>query len=689
MRRGLPKRALLPERTESEMGACAFEQNALVIIDGVERKLQRKITATLWQLEDTRNGCFDRFEHADLQRMYVDGSLVFPGSGKVSHCGPANLAITSQEHDVAVLRLAYVREALKVPNSRTSLERSILEVWNRIKIPAKAPGYITVYGWKRRYQASNCDYRVLVDNHRGKGYRKDRYPSDVMKICDQAIETKYMRRERNTYQKTLEDAQNRVKEANRLRLPGEALPLPTRRLIKRLVDKIPAYERHAARYGHDSARNVFRSVKGHIVTTEPLERAEIDHTQLDIEVVDDKTSALLGRPYVTACIDDFSRCILGIYVGFNSPSYQTVQLCLKDCLKPKVRLKEDHPEIQSEWPAHGVMRDLIVDGGLEFHGTSLEKACNSLGINIVISPRRTPWFKGKIERFLGTLNRAVTEGVPGTTFRSISEKGDYDSAKRACITLSTLKKNIMQWIADDYHQRLHRSIDTTPSEMWMSSVSPEDIRYPDESTQIDAVTGRAYQRSLTHNGIVFEGLLYYSPAIHELRRIEDANLKVEIRVNESDLGSIYVLWPKASKPFEVPAMELDYAKGLSLHTHKIIRRRQREGADIDQGSEGRMQVSRDISRRIEQDATLKRKRLGKRAGRYLEGSEKTKVHRELHAGTPIRSSTLLNVANGNSATAESYTQPVHLNGPVNEGTEDLSDDLPNFTARYKGGYEGE
>ena len=445
------------------MGARAFEKNALVKIDGVEHRLDRKVTATLWQLENTLNGYFVRFEHAELQREYVNGTLVFPASANVAHCGPANSAISPQDNEVALLRLAYVREALKVSNSRTYLERSIADVWNKIKNPAKAPSYSTVYLWKRRYQASNGDYRVLVNHTNAKGNRTNRYPSEVLQFCHQAIETKYLRPERNTVQKTLEDARIRVTEANKFRLPSLALPLPTRRLIKRMVDKIPAFDKHAERYGRESARKAFRFVRGHVVTEAPLERAELDHTQLDIIVVDDKTSKRIGRPYVTACIDDFSRCVLGIYVGFSQPSHQTVQLCLNDCYRPKF-LKDEYPEIKSEWPAHGRMRDLVVDGALEFHGTSLEQSCNSLGVNLVISARRTPWFKGKIERFLGTLNRAVTEGVPGTTFRSIAEKGDYDSARHACITLSTLKKNIMQWIADDYHQRPHGWIRHDPSQ---------------------------------------------------------------------------------------------------------------------------------------------------------------------------------------------------------------------------------
>ena len=125
-----------------------------------------------------------------------------------------------------------------------------------------------------------------------------------------------------------------------------------------------------------------------------------------------------SRPASTA-----TRCILGIYIGFNPPSYQSVAACLKDCFLPKVNLHRDYPGIVNEWPAYGVMHNLVVDGGLEFYSASLEQVCLSLNINWIAAPRRTPWFKGKIERFLGTMNRAVAHGVPGTTFSNIFEKG--------------------------------------------------------------------------------------------------------------------------------------------------------------------------------------------------------------------------------------------------------------------------
>ena len=375
-----------------------------------------------------------------------------------------------------------------------------------------------------------------------------------------------------------------------------------------MIADIPAFDKHAARYGHDSAVKAFRGVTGHSVTQAPLERAEIDHTLLDLMVVDDQSGLPLGRPSVTACIDCYSRCILGIYIGFNPPSYQSVAACLKDCFLPKVNLPRDYPGIVNEWPAYGVMHNLVVDGGLEFYSASLEQVCLSLNINWIAAPRRTPWFKGKIERFLGTMNRSVAHGVPGTTFSNIFEKGDYNPAKHAVVTLSTLRKVVRMWIADVYHQQVHRSLHTTPAKMWTSSIRPEDIRLPDETTQLDVVMGRVESRSLTHKGIEFEGLFYNSPELTELRRKEGANLIVEIRITEDDIGSIYVLSPKTSKAYTVPALDCEYANGISLWQHKVIKNYQRRHFDKDYGVDGWLQAKNEIARLIDESLKLKRTR---------------------------------------------------------------------------------
>jgi hypothetical protein len=78
---------------------------------------------------------------------------------------------------------------------------------------------------------------------------------------------------------------------------------------------------------------------------------------------------------------------------------------------PKVNLEQDYPEIVNEWSAHGVMDELVVDGGRDFFSVSLERACAFFNIDWTPSPRLTPWFKPHIERFLKTLNNDVADGV--------------------------------------------------------------------------------------------------------------------------------------------------------------------------------------------------------------------------------------------------------------------------------------
>jgi putative transposase len=602
------------------MATSCFEIGAAVHIDGIEHRLLRMIE-DCWQLEQSKTGRITEFKQVDLLRMIAENRLTFPGSVAVTDSGFASCELSPADFEMAKLRRSYVLAVLNVSNTRKRLEDTIDHAWKKLKSPKTPPGYVSVYRWKRRFLKSKGDIRALVANASSKGNRETRYPAAVVGLCEQSISAKYLSRVRNTIQQTLEDAMRRVKQENDLRPVCDALPIPTRRLIARMIANIPAFDKHSARYGHDAAVREFRSVQEHSVAQAPLERAEIDHTLLDLMVVDDQSGLPLGRPSVTACIDSYTRCILGIYIGFNPPSYQSVAACLKDCFLPKVNLKQEYPGIVNEWPAYGVMRNLVVDGGLEFYSASLEQVCLSLNINWIAAPRRTAWFKGKIERFLGTMNRAVAHGVPGTTFSDIFEKGDYNPANHAVITLATLRKVVRMWIADVYHQQVHRSLQTTPAKMWTSSIRPENIRLPDETTQLDVVMGRVESRTLTHKGIEFEGLFYNSPELTELRRREGANLAVEIRINESDIRSIFVLSPKTSKAYSVPALNQDYAAGISLWQHKVIRNYQRQHSDIDRGVKGWLQAKGEIARLIEESLRLKRIRTHKRIARYREASE--------------------------------------------------------------------
>jgi putative transposase len=192
--------------------------------------------------------------------------------------------------------------------------------------------------------------------------------------------------------------------------------------------------------------------------------------------------------------------------------------------------------------------------------------------------------------------------------------------------------------------------------MWTSSIMPEDIRLPDETTQLDVVMGRVESRSLTHKGIEFEGLFYNSPELAELRRREGANLTVEIRINESDIGSIYILSPKTSKAYTVPALDCEYASGISLWQHKVIKNYQRQHFDKDYGVDGWLQAKSEIAHLIDESLKLKRTRTHKRVARYRESPEQMPPKAKANESAAIRtravtSTTATHISDNPSAVA--------------------------------------
>jgi len=649
------------------MGTSALQQGTKVHFDNRSYILLRKVTDELWQLEDCSTRRIQEYTDDQLRSFYASGQLTFADSNAKyyrSNDSQNYLHIADEQFEEAKIRLAYVKAILNIPNTLEKLTPIIRNIWKQIGKPDTAPNPVTVFRWKTKYLKAGNDIVSLVERHDIKGNRAERYPEEITQIVQQAIDTIYLTTERQTIEDTLDHAITVIERENELRLTELKLPLPTRRLVKRIIETIPAFDRCVARYGRMAALKKFRSVQKHRTTSAPLERAEIDHTILDLMVIDDETNLPLGRPWVTACIDDYTRCILGFHISFEPPSYLTVAHCLKDAFCPKVNLKEKYPITINTWNAHGVMRELVVDNGNEFHSKSLENACFTLGIEIHYSARKTPWFKGKIERFLKTFNDSIAHGTPGTTFRNIFEKEDYDPSKHAVVRISTLQAIARKWIVDVYHQKPHRTLKTPPATAWKSSIKPEDILLPDDLSQIDAILGRSYNnRALTHKGIQLNYLFYNSPELTDLRKQLGDKLFVDIRVNEADLGHIHVLSPDKTRIFKVPALFFDYAKGLSSWQHRVCQNfATRELKKHDPMSW--LQAKEDIRKLIEEEFMHKKQKTRSKIARF-KGEPVTDVQPELpvqpssiqESQKPIPAKTLTVVADMPEASLSQQSRP--------------------------------
>ncbi len=403
-----------------------------------------------------------------------------------------------------------------------------------------------------------------------------RYSERLIEIITEEIESFYLGKRETTIKDTYYHIVSRIVHENNFLLESEKIKLPNLSFIRSEIYKIPAYERVKAKKGYQYAQRIFRSVTGSISANKPLERTEIDHTKIDIMVIDDNTMLPLGRPTITACIDVATRCLLGIYIGFEPPSFLTVAQCIKHAVLPKANLHDEFPNIKNEWEPYGVMETLVVDNGLEFHSNHLEALCYPFGITIQYTPRKKPWFKGIIERHFKTMNEGVAHGYPGTTFSKIFEKDDYDSVKNATITLSTFKEIAHKWIVDIYHVDIHKKLGKKPINAWQENIDKTAIPLPCDVSELDSFLGYVNHRILTHKGIEINSIQYNSKALNNLRLKYGSQLKVTVRSNPTNIGYIYVVDPDTKVPLKVNAINFEYASGLSKWQHDVIRRYARE-----------------------------------------------------------------------------------------------------------------
>lgn len=613
------------------MSRAKFMKGMEAHLEGRVCTFLRQIDGGVWQLEDKVTGELKRLPQTELFDLYLDGRFRFidapeaqPSMSKKKqrenaisqfNCLPEKL------RNRAKYRRRYVEALLTKlgPTPNQALAKEVIKAeWKEIKWPAKPPHYVTVWRWMKRYLPGGNDIRTIVDQYCRSGNRDARLPAKLIEILEASIDKVYMTQERKTVQDTLDYAITEVRRENVLRLEDNQLPMPKLRQVRRLINAIPAYDRYAARHGKRAADIYFRSVRKSPGTSLPLERVEIDHTRLDAFVVDEETMLPLGRPWLTLCIDVHTRAILGFDLSFDPPSHLTVARCLRHAMLPKGDLKEKYPAVKGTWNMFGVMDTLVCDNGAEFHGESLETACLTLGISIQYCPRKQPWFKGPVERLLGTLNRGVAHGVPGTTFSDILEKGDYDAAKNATMTLSTLREILHVWIVDHYHQRPHKTLGDTPAHAWKIETVGLDIPIPADPNELEAILGAIDTRRLTHKGIEINSLFYNSPEVQLISRRLGNNLDVTVRFQADNVGEIHILVPDTGMYLAVPAIDIEYARGLTLWQHKVCRRFAKRNLQGRTDVEALAEAKRRITELVLDDFERKVRRSRNRSHRFLE-----------------------------------------------------------------------
>lgn len=420
------------------------------------------------------------------------------------------------------------------------------------------PSARSVRRWYRLYYASGQDIRVLLPLDCLKGNRDERYDDWVLESIAKVIDNAVLCPTPKTYVDTLSLACDRVKkDADGRDLPGFAQKRGGKRLlgknlIGKLVSKIDRFEKTNRQLGIYEARRRFSVVElgpqGRGINTE----WEVDHTLLDVFVIDPLSKKAFARPWLTAIIDRYTRCIVGFSLSFAPPSWVSVMDALRVAIYPKdhliAGLNRGAFHIENTWDCAGLPDTLITDHGREFKSRSLDETLATLGVKSFQTKKRQPWLKGKIERWFGTIEEFL-HSLPGTTFSKFYQREFYQSEKFAVLTIDQLNWIVAKWVIDVYHQDDHSKIPYPPAEMWRRSMEQYEPRIP-PPVEFEPLMGTVVNRSLRRGGVKFLGLRWDSRAFANLRKKMPKDADVPVRIDPRDLNKAYA-WDEAGSKWVV------------------------------------------------------------------------------------------------------------------------------------------
>lgn len=535
------------------------------------------------------------------------------------------VALRSAERTLAVVKARVEAIMVTLPPLDAASQRTLQEKLS----------WRSAYRWLQSYIGSGNDLRALIPNtlKRG-GKNKSRLATDLNVLMDVVIREQYYRPEKVVIPTLHQIIAARVEEENQLRPANDKLPIPALSTVNRRVAALDMREKFAARHGNRATKRKFKQLGKTDYPEVPLERVEIDHTQIDVIVVDEVTGLALGRLTLTYALDMCTRYPLGYYIGFEPASYYAVMECLYHCIRPKADTRKKY-NTEHLWLAYGMPALLVPDQGREFVGDDLSDSAEQLGFIVQHAPVRTPEFKGGIERAIRSAN-LFYQSIPGTTFSNPIQRGDYDSGNQACITLQELEQVTNIFIVDIYAMRKHAGLGCPPALAWQQAMQAGfSPRVPASAQELEILLGRVIYRTVQRYGIEFENLRYNAPELGYLRNQLKPGTQVKVKYHPGDLSQVHVFNPYAKEgenPYiTAPALEQDYARGKSLWAHQVICRcaHETEGS-VDLAALGRAVLK--IQALVETARKRKRGLIGRRIGRWLEsGNAPSVVERKAQA----------------------------------------------------------
>ena len=534
------------------MAKIDFSYGATVYWDDEEYKVVGADGLTKVNIKHTKYGNVASVSITELSTKPFNDSPVIDLNDHSEH-----------EWDTAKKRLEIIKPLIGTKRSATDIQKisSIHKV-----------GQSTVYRWLSAFE-SNPTLSALIPQTKKRGPKEKRLPKDTNEIINDILEGYYLKKQKHSFKRTY----MKIKQA----CIHENTPVPSENTVRNRIKEIDPMYMLKRRENYKTALSQYGDFSGEFKNGNyPLDVYQIDHTPLDIILVDDLRRLPIGRPYLTLAIDVYSRMVAGFFLSFQGPGFFNVGQCLYQCFLPKERyLKKLH--IDGEWPIYGTPRVIHVDNGAELVGTEVQRVCEEYGISIEKRPVARPQFGGHVERIFGTINKEI-HNLHGATFSNVKERGSYDSEKQASLTIKELEKWLTQYIVNIYHKTYHNGIETTPLQRYQFGIE-EDENNPqvgilpamiedDEHIRISLLP--TFYRTVQRNGITLEDITYYDDTLRRFvnrKDINDQKLKLKIKRDPMDISRIHVYDPNLNIYLDVPYRRMS-APAMNIWELQAIKR---------------------------------------------------------------------------------------------------------------------
>lgn len=448
--------------------------------------------------------------------------------------------------------------------------RTEIEAYGR----EKGVSYVTLYRWYKSFNASNS-LISLIPKQRGWKPGGSRLSARMDTIIKEAIKQFYLSKQRLSPQKVI----NQI----RIVCHQHGLTPPADNSIRKRIDELSEKEVLRGRGYREKAKNKFQPKPGQFPNVNyPLDVIQIDHTPMDIILVDDKTRQPIGRPWLTLAIDIYSRMVCGYYLSLDAPSEISVAMCISHCALPKEEWLASK-EVEGNWKVWGLPKKIHVDNGADFRTETLKRACLAYGITLEYRPVRVPNYGGHIERLIGTFMREIHQ-LSGTTFSNIHEKDNYDSTKQAVMTFDELEKWLLNLIVNLYHKRVHNGISMRPEDKWNLGIFGDsqhigcglpDIPTNPKQLMLDFMPFE--ERTIQTTGVTWDGVRYFdfalAPYISQSK--QGKTQKFIFRRDPRDISVIYFFNPDSESYIPIPTANHNFPR-MSLWQLKEAKEKLKE-----------------------------------------------------------------------------------------------------------------